>query len=80
MLNYQKFAEAYAVGLYDVNRLRDRWNRDFSPDELMIDRENVSVIDGPSGNSVRNIFKYNSENNGGDERTYIGKYGDDIVS
>ena len=30
----REFAEAYAAGLYDVNRLRDKWDRDLTTDEL----------------------------------------------
>ena len=30
--NDQEFAEAYAAGLYDVNRLKDKWDRDLTPD------------------------------------------------
>ena len=32
--NDQEFAEAYAAGLYDVNRLRNKRDRDLTPDEL----------------------------------------------
>ena len=32
--NDQEFAEAYAAGLYDVNRLRDRWHRDLTNNEI----------------------------------------------
>ena len=34
--NDQEFAESYAAGLYDVNRLRDRWNKNLTPDEIVI--------------------------------------------
>ena len=44
-----------------MNCLRDRWERDLNPDELVIDRENVSVFDGSSGNLVRNTLKFISE-------------------
>ena len=43
--NDQEFAEAYAAGLYDVNRLRDRWHRDLTSNELLIERKNVNVFD-----------------------------------
>ena len=78
--NDQEFAEAYAAGLYDVNRLRDRWHRDLTPDELVIQRENVTVFDASNGNCVMNLLKYISENYEGDERTYSDKDGDEIVS
>ena len=42
--NDQEFAESYAAGLYDVNRLPDRWNRDLTPDEIVIEREHVIVF------------------------------------
>ena len=78
--NEQEFAEAYAAGLYDVNRLRDRWHRDLTPDELVIERKHVTVFDASNGNCVMNKLKYISKNYEGDERTYIDKDGDEIVS
>ena len=77
--NDQEFAEAYAAGLYDVKRLRDRWHRDLTPNELVIERENVTVFDASNGNCVMNMLKYILENYEGDERTYIDKDGDEIV-
>ena len=78
--NDEEFAEAYAAGLYDVNRLRDKWDRDLTGDELVIEKQNVTVFDSSNGNCVMNMLKYISENYEGDERTYIDKYGDEIVS
>ena len=76
--NDQEFAEAYAAGLYDVNRLRDCWYRDLNSDELIIERKNVTVFDASNGNCIMNMLKYISENYDGDERTYIDKDGDEI--
>ena len=78
--NDQEFAETYAAGLYDVNRLHDRWHRDLSDNELVIERENVIVFDASNGNCVMNMLKYISQNYKGDERTYIDKDGDEIIS
>ena len=78
--NDQEFAEAYAAGLYDVNRLRDCWYRDLPSDELVIERKHVNVFDASNGNCIMNMLKYISENYEGDERTYIDKDGDEIVS
>ena len=78
--NDQEFAEAYAAGLYDVIRLRDRWHRDLTSKELVIERENVTVFDASNGNCVMEMLKYISENYDGDERTYIDKDGDEIIS
>ena len=78
--NDQEFAETYAAGLYDVNRLRECWHRDLTGDELVIERKNVTVFDASNGNCIMNMLKYISENYDGDERTYIDKDGDEIVS
>ena len=67
--NDHEFAEVYAAGLYDVNRLRDKWDRDLTPHELLIERENVTVFDASNGNCVMHMLKYISENCDGDERT-----------
>ena len=42
--NDQEFAEAYATGLYNVNRLGDMWDRDLAPDEIIIEKENATVL------------------------------------
>ena len=78
--NDQEFAEVYAAGLYDVNRLHDKWDRDLTPDELIIERKNVTVFDASNGNCIMNMLKYISENYDGDGRTYIDKDGDEIIS
>ena len=46
----------------------------------MIEKENVTVFDGSNGNPVMSMLKYISENYEGDERTYIDKDGDEVVS
>ena len=76
----QEFAEAFASGIYDVNRLRGKWNRDLTGDKLRVEKDNVTVFDGSNGNPVMNMLEYISENNKTDERTYIDKDGDEIVS
>ena len=43
--NDQDFAEAYAAGLCDVNRLRDRFDRDLAVQGRETERENVMVFD-----------------------------------
>ena len=78
--NDQEFAEAYAAGLYDVNRLTDCWYRDLNSDKLIIERKNVTVFDASNGNCIMSMLKYISENYDGDERTYIDKDGDEINS
>ena len=78
--NDQEFAETYATGLYDVNRLRDCWHRDLTSNELVIERKNVTVFDASNGNCIMNMLKYISENYDGDEKTDIDKDGDEIIS
>ena len=78
--NGQEFAEAYASGLYKVNRLRVRRDGDLTIDELVIRKDIFTVFDGSNGNPVRNMLKNNSEKYESDERTYIDKDGDEIVS
>ena len=63
-----------------MNRLRDKWDRDLTLQEIETEGNNVAVFDGYNGNPVMNMLKLNSENYGGDERTYIDKDGDQIVS
>ena len=76
----QEFAEAYEAGLHDVNHLRDHWDRDLTPDELVTEKHNVIVFDGCKENPVMNLFQFFSKNYVGDERTYFDKDGDEIVS
>ena len=78
--NDQEFAEAYAAGLYDVNRLKDCWYRDLNSDELIRERKNVNVFDSSYGNCIINMLKYISKNYEVDEKTYIDRDGDEIVS
>ena len=78
--NDQEFAEAYAVGLYDVNGLKDCWYRDLISNELIIERKNVNVFDSSNGNCIMNMLKYISKNYEGDEKTYIDRDGDETVS
>ena len=80
LYNDQEFAEAYAGGLYDVNRLRDKWDRDLFANKLVMEKDNVIVFDGYNANTVMNVLKYISQCYEGDERTYIDKDGDEIVS
>ena len=51
-----------------------------TPDELILERKNVTVFDTSNGNCVMNMLKRISENYEGDERTYIDKDGNEIIS
>ena len=63
-----------------MNRLRDWWNQDLTSDELVIEKENVTVFDASNGNCVMDMPKIFKENYEGDGRTYYDKVGDEIVS
>ena len=63
-----------------MNRLRDRWNRNLTSDELETEIENITVFDESNGNPVMNLLKNWSEKYEGDERTYVDKNGEEIVS
>ena len=65
--NGQEIAEAHAAGLYDVNCLRDRWDRVLSPEQIEIERKSVIVFDKSCGNPVMNMLKFTSENYEGGE-------------
>ena len=78
--NDQEFAEAYAAGSYDVDRLKDSWDRDLIPDEILTEKNNITVFDGTNENPVMNMLLYISENYEGGERTYIDYDEDEIVS
>ena len=78
--NDQAFAEAYAAGLYSVNRSKDRWHGDLTNNELIIEREKFTIFDASNGNCIMNMLKYISEKYEGDERTYKDKDGDEIIS
>ena len=78
--NDQKFTESYAAGLYDGNRSRDKWDRDLGPDEKVTEKGNVIAFDTSNGNCVMDMLKFISQNHEGDERTYVDKDGDEIVS
>ena len=78
--NVKKFAEAYEAVSYDVNLLRDRCDRDISADEINTEKENVTLFDGSIRKPVMNMPKYITEKNEGDEKTYIDKDGDEIIS
>ena len=54
--NDEAFAESYAAGLNDVNRLGDRWDEDLTPDEMVTVKNNVIVFDGPNRNPVMNML------------------------
>ena len=58
--NDQEVAEAYAAGLFNVNPLRGKWDRNLTPDEIETKEDNVIAFDGSNGNPVVNIPKYTS--------------------
>ena len=45
MYNEKEYATPYAAGLYDLNRLRNMWNKDLTHEEIETKKENVIVFD-----------------------------------
>ena len=66
--------------MYDVNRLRNRRDKDLSVHKIDTEREKFIVFDKSCGNPKKNMPNYISDNYEGDERTYNDKNGDEIVS
>ena len=48
--NDEELAEAYAAVLYDENHLRDKWDRDLGPDEIVTEKDNIFVFDTSNEN------------------------------
>ena len=78
--NDQEIVDAHAVSLHEVNRLRDRWYRDITREEIPTDRNYAILYNKSCRDSVLNMLKYISEKHGGDERTHIDKEGDEVVT
>ena len=78
--NDQKIAEAYGAGFLDINRLRDRWDKDITPAGIQTKKNYSTVFSKSCGKPVMNLLKYIPENNEGDERTSVDKGGDETAS
>ena len=63
-----------------MNRLRDEWDRDLTPEEIETEKDSAIVFDRSNQNPVMDVLKYISENYDGDELSYIDKDGDEIIS
>ena len=78
--NDQEFAESNAAGLYDLNCLRVKWDRDLISDEMVIEKENVTVFDESNEKNCHEQAWIHLKNYEADEKTWIHKSGDEIVS
>ena len=63
-----------------MNRLRARWYQDLTRERIEMERENVIVLDKSCGNPVMNMPQNILKNYEGDERTYIDRERDEMVS
>ena len=66
--NAAKTAEAYAVVLYNANRLPDTWNKNLTPKEVETERDNVVVFDKSGRKVLMHMIKSIWENYQGAER------------
>ena len=78
--NDHDFAGAYAAFFYDANRLRDRWDKGLSHEETDVKTKTVIIFKKTNGNAIINLIKFFSENYEGDERFYVDKEGDEVLS
>ena len=78
--NDQNFAKAYAARFYDVNRLRDKWDRELTLEEIQTARKKIIVFKISCGNPTNNMLKCISETFEADGRTCVDKEGDEIDS
>ena len=63
-----------------LNRLGDKRDIDSAPQEIEIESELFTVFHKSFGNPVMNMLKYFSEDYECDERTYIDKESNEVVS
>ena len=54
----QLYCEAYAAGIYHLNRLFERFNGDLTEKELEIERENVHMFDRRNNNPALGMINY----------------------
>ena len=54
-----------------MNHLRDRWDRDFTSDETVTEKDKVIAFEGIKENPVTNMLKDVSENYDGDEKCIL---------
>ena len=67
--------EAYAAGVYHLNRLYECFNGDLTKKELQNERENVHVFDRESNNPVLDMINYVINNYKGAPKTITNKHG-----
>ena len=78
--NDQEFAEAYAADFYELNLLREKWDRDLTREGIEVERKNGFLFHNSCGNPGMSVLKNISENYKGDVRFYINTDGDEIIS
>ena len=54
----QQYCKPYAAGVYQLNRLYERFNGDLTDKELQIEREHVDVFDRENSNPFMNMIAY----------------------
>ena len=71
----QLYCEAYAAGVYHLNRLYECFNGDLTEKELQIERENVHVFDPENNNPVLDMINYVINNYKGKPKIIRNKHG-----
>ena len=71
---------SYAAGLCVVDRFSKVWKRGLPQQEIEVEKDKFVVFDISNRNPCMNLPKYISENLERDERTYINKDANEIIS
>ena len=77
--NVENKATPYAIGLYDLSRLKYRYKKDLTEDEIITERNNVIKFKAYNGNPVTQMIEYINKNYTGDKIIHRNKSGANIV-
>ena len=77
--NIDDKAVPYAIGLYDLSRLKYRYKKDLTINEIEIEREHVIKFKAYNGNPVTQMIEYINKNYTGDKVIHKNKSGANVV-
>ena len=76
----QLYCEAYAAGVYHLNRLFECFNGDLTEKKLEIERQNVHVFDRENNNIILDMINYVIDNYKGKPKKLTDKHGKNLTS
>ena len=77
--NVEDRAIPYGIGLYDLSRLKYRYKKDLTDNEIITERKNVIKFKAYDGNPVVQMVEYINKNYTGDKIIHRNKSGVNIV-